>query len=205
MGAGDSAPADSPMQSVRLIPLAPGAQGKQSGFPSYVRKFELAAALPPATRVFSQHRLYSRVGTGRLAHPAQLKPAPRDLHIHVSFCPARKLLEDVVRADCFRDRPVDAVEPAGGGLRQRNRTALFEAQEVAVTKDVVEDLVVPPKPAALEACLGPGAVKLGRLKKRRILGRPQQAVRVDAWLERRPGAHLDDAGVDGVAADIARD
>ena len=81
-------------------------------------------------------------------------------------------------ADDLRNRRVHVVVPAHGGLGKGNFATSVQAQEVAMTQDVLEDLVVPTQPAALQPRLGPRAVKLGAIEELRVLGGPQQRCRV---------------------------
>src|SRR4029077_12321832 len=100
----------------------------------------------------------ARGGTGSLTHLAHLEPPARDLHVKVGLCPAWKLFEHLVLPDRLSDGFVHVVVPASRGLRQRNRAAQLQADEVAMSEDVLEDLVVATQPAAFESCCRAGVV-----------------------------------------------
>src|SRR5437016_2675680 len=133
-----------------------------------------------------------RVWTGGLTFLAQGEPAPRDLDVEVGLGPARQLLQDVVLADGFSDWSVDVVVPARRPFLQGHLAVLLEAEEVAMARDVLEDLVVPSQAAALEARLGPRAVELRHVEKSGVLGgaehggclRPRPAARGTASVGR---------------------
>src|SRR5258708_36321624 len=108
-------------------------------------------------------------------------------------------------ADCLRHGLVDVVVPAGGGLRERNRAALLEAEKVPMPEDVLEDLVVAAEAAALEPRLWAGAMQLGGLQECGVFGRAKQRRRVALAAKRRAGLDLHHTRVDRGAAEAAGD
>src|ERR1700674_4289358 len=72
-------------------------------------------------------------------------------------------------------------------------------------KDVLEDLVVAPQPAAFEPRLRTGLVELSALEERSVFGGPQELVRIHVGSDRRPSFDLDDPRVDRRATQAARD
>ena len=141
----------------------------------------------------------------RLACLAQCKPAPGDLDVNISFGPTGELLQHLVFADHVGDWRVDVVVPAGRSLRHRHLTATLQAHEVAMPKDMLEDLVVSPEPAAFESRLGTRSVELCALEERGVLSGPQELGRVHIGSDRRPSLDLDDPRVDGLATKAPRD
>src|SRR5450759_27983 len=191
----------------------PGDEKEQSGSFSYVLfsglgtavcDLECVAAPPPVVRVLVEESQHRGIGTGGLAHLAQLEPSVGDLHIEVRFRPTWELLEHPVLADRLRHRLVDVVVPARRGLRQRDRATQLEAKKVAVSEDVLQDLVVAAETAALQPRFGASAMQLRRLEKGRIFGRPQQRGGVALGSQWRAGLDLDHASVDRGAAQAPR-
>src|SRR5207245_5185345 len=115
--------------------------------------------------------MHRRMRSRRLAGLAQREPSTRYLDVQVGLGPARHLLQDLVPTDRFRDRQVDRVIPAGRSLGDRHMPAQLEAEEVLVTEDMLEDIVVAPQSATLETRIGPRAMPLRAIQELHVLSR----------------------------------
>src|SRR5215471_11498204 len=106
-------------------------------------KLDEAPPPPPAAGLCVEQGVHCPMRTRFLASLAQLQPPARDLDVDVGLSPSWQLLQHRVPSDQLGDRKVDRVVPAGGGFWQRDLPP-FQAQEVLVAEDVLEELVIAP-------------------------------------------------------------